>query len=181
MADVAKAADFVLRQEDSTLSGVITDATGDLGMKTRFGISQRWHPELTPTGFFDDMPTAEALALAEKTFATEYAPPLYLGAISSQALATALLSFAGLEGITESVLMLQHALQALGWNLSIDGEMGPQTLAATNAADPAKALSALVGFQKWHFAQIAQADPSQNKWLVGWDNRADAFSALLTA
>ena len=37
--------DFVLKQEDSTLSGVITNETGDAGGLTRFGLCAKWHPE----------------------------------------------------------------------------------------------------------------------------------------
>ena len=69
MADIQQATDVVLRQEDSRMSGVITTIPGDSGGRTRFGIAERWHPELTATGFFTTMPTAEALKVAEGVYA----------------------------------------------------------------------------------------------------------------
>jgi hypothetical protein len=72
MADLKTAIDVVLRQEDSRMSGVITTISGDSGGRTRFGIAERWHPELTAAGFFTTMPTAAALTVAEGVYAESY-------------------------------------------------------------------------------------------------------------
>jgi hypothetical protein len=50
MADAQAAIDFVTRQEDSTLSGVITNASANRGGLTHFGLCEKWHPELTAKG-----------------------------------------------------------------------------------------------------------------------------------
>lgn len=183
MADAKIAIDFVLRQEDSTLAGVITDLATDLGGLTRFGLCAKWHPELVAAGFYAyqmvdgkqvaQMASAEALALAEKTYATVYEPSLKLAEIASAGIATAALSFAVLEGQVEAVKLLQGAL-----GITADGLMGPATLAAENAATAATLLPKLVNLQRQHFAAIAAANPSQEANIHGWDNRADALLAL---
>jgi hypothetical protein len=60
MENVTAFVDFVLRHEDAKLSGVITRIQGDSGGRTRFGIAERWHPELTSTGFYTTMRTYSA-------------------------------------------------------------------------------------------------------------------------
>jgi lysozyme family protein len=187
MADAKQVIDFVMRQEDSTLSGVITNKPTDRGGCTRFGLTERWHPELAEQGFFETtledgkpvpkMPATEALALAEKTYDAEYDAPLSLAAISSQALATALLSLAVLEGTREAVTLLQKAIN-VNTPLTIDGLMGPKTLALANAADPAKLRNALVSFGEGYFQHLAQVVPSQAANLAGWMNRAKALLAI---
>jgi Glycosyl hydrolase 108 len=82
MADIQEAIYSVLRQEDATLSGVITDIPGDSGGRTRYGIAERWHPELTATGFFSTMSSAAALKVAEGVYAASYAKHLMLAQIS---------------------------------------------------------------------------------------------------
>ena len=53
MADPRETIDFMLRQEDTTLYGKVTNAASDNGGCTRFGLSAKWHPELVKAGFFD--------------------------------------------------------------------------------------------------------------------------------
>ena len=181
MANTKTAIDFVIRQEDSTLSGIITDAPADKGGVTRYGLCAEWHPDLVAKGFFSASMTAdEALPMAEEAYSAQYDPQLLLGQVTSDAVATALLSFAVLEGNFEAISLLQNAVVMLGVPIAVDGEMGPATLAAANSCDPQKLLAAVVQLQKTHFAQIAIKDPSQEKWVKGWDNRADAL-LLITA
>lgn len=179
MADVKQAVDFVLRQEDSQLKGVITENLGDRGGRTRFGLSERWHPELVKSGFFTTMGRDDSFALAETTYTNVYSGPLMLGKIYGQAVATALLSFSVVEGNHQAITLLQRALVSLGAQLTVDGEMGTGTVTWMNATREDSLLPRLVAFQKAYFAQLARNIPSQSKWVTGWDNRADAFLALL--
>lgn len=178
MADVKQAVDFVLRQEDSQLNGVITDSPGDRGGLTRWGLTERWHPELVESGFFTTMDRDDSFALADTTYEKVYSGPLFLASIKSQAVATAMLSFAVLEGTSQAVVLLQKAVIALGARVTVDGQCGPMTLAAENAVDPAVLIHWMVDFQKAYFVTLARNIPSQTKWLNGWNNRADAFLAL---
>ena len=79
MSNPTQSIDFVLRQEDSTLSGIITNEANDAGGLTRFGLCAKWHPELVAAGFYQvAMDTATALNEAEVAYANAYATPLLL-------------------------------------------------------------------------------------------------------
>jgi lysozyme family protein len=171
MANVKEAVDFVLRQEDAGLSGVVTKALGDRGGLTRFGITAKWHPDLAASGFFETN-REEALAIAEEVYANESIPHLDRSKVNRTAVAVALLSFAVVEGAATSVMILQRVLNHLGFPLVVDGSAGPKTLQAINAADPWALVSALVRAQRDHFKAIVESDPSQERWLNGWNNRA---------
>jgi lysozyme family protein len=179
MADIKKCIDFVLRQEDLHLSGIITNAAADHGGRTRFGIAEKYHPELSSTAFFTPaMCTQDALVVAEHTYATQYVPALHLDALVSDAVATALLSFGVLEGVVEAATILQNAINMLGVPVTVDGKMGPGSTAAANSCDPRKLITAIVQLQKAHFARIAAVNPSQAVWVHGWDNRADLLLSI---
>jgi hypothetical protein len=70
MADPNVAIDATLRQEAP--SGVITKTAGDSGGRTRYAIAERWHSELTATGFFTTMSAAAALTVAEGVYTASY-------------------------------------------------------------------------------------------------------------
>lgn len=179
MANVKSAVDFVMKQEDSSLSGVITNAPADRGGVTRFGIAAKWHPELVDTDFFSSsMTPQEAFPIAEHAYETQYVPVLHLDALTSDAVATAMLSFGVLEGTLEAVTVLQNAIVMLGTPITVDGKMGPATVAAANSSDPQKLITAVVQLQKAHFAHIAAVNPSQAVWVHGWDNRADLLMSI---
>jgi type VI secretion system secreted protein VgrG len=173
VANVKEAVDFVLRQEDSTLSGVVTNTPADRGGLTRFGITAKWHPDLLASGFFQTN-RDEALAIAEEVYGGEYIPHLNLAAINRTAVAAAILSFAVVEGAGRAVLILQRVLTSLGFPLVQDGSVGPKTITAINAADPVNLVYRLVGAQREYFREIVATDPTQEKWLKGWINRANA-------
>lgn len=173
MANAKAAIDIVLRQEDSTLSGEITDIPGDSGGRTRYGIAERWHPELTATGFFTTMDSAAALTVAESVYITSYAKPMMLSQINAQGVAAALLSFAVVEGPVKAVKLLQRACGA-----TMDGCIGPATIARVNACAPAVLLKTWGGLEEAYFASLAAKNPADEKFVAGWDNRTLADEAL---
>lgn len=167
MSNPTQSIDFVLKQEDSTLSGVITNETGDAGGLTRFGLCAKWHPELVAAGFYQvAMDTATARTMAETAYATAYANPLRLASINAQPVANALLSFAVNMGTFSAVETLQQVCGAIA-----DGCMGPNTIAAINAHDPVTLLAAYCAIQANRYRGIAAANPTQRRFLVGWLNR----------
>lgn len=173
MSNVIQAIDFVLAQEDAEMTGVVTDTAGDNGGRTRWGISERWHPHLSETGFYDTMTRADSLATAEGIYLTDYAKPMLLAAITSQAVATALLSFAVVTGVKTAVSALQETVTA-----PVDGSMGPMTIMKVNQWLERPLLDAFVTRQKVYFNRVAM-QPGQGKFLRGWLNRASAFESLL--
>ena len=167
MSNPTQSIDFVLRQEDSTLTGVITNEANDAGGLTRFGLCAKWHPELVAAGFYEPtMDSATARTMAETAYATAYANPLRLASINAQPVANALLSFAVNMGTFSAVETLQQVCGAIA-----DGCMGPNTVAAVNAHDPATLLAAYCAIQANRYRGIAAANPTQQKFLAGWLNR----------
>lgn len=170
MADAKAAVQFVLRQEDARLSGIITNRASDRGGLTRYGLTAKFHPELLAQGFFsEDMPPSEALPIAEATYEKDYEGPLCLDNIAGQTIANALLSFCVNEGNHQGVVLLQRAAR-----VTEDGVMGPQTVAAINSADPSALLNAYCDFEAGFYQQLVRNIPSQQANLNGWLNRVKA-------
>jgi lysozyme family protein len=163
MASIVLSIDYVLRQEDSRMSGEITNDPRDKGGRTRYGIAERFHPDLTSTGFFTTMSALTALGMAHLVYTKEYGDPLKIGLIDIQQVANALLSFAVNEGVKTSVELLQRAL-----GLSVDGEIGPNTIRRINGGS---VLPELYREQYAHYVAIVAANPSQERFFNGWINR----------
>jgi lysozyme family protein len=75
---------------------------------------------------------------------------------------------------------VQPVLNSLGAQIAVDGQIGPQTLAAINAADSTALLDALRQNRSDFYNAIAQHNPSQNRFLVGWMNRLDSLYATVS-
>jgi lysozyme family protein len=58
--------------------------------------------------------------------------------------------------------------------ISEDGVIGPRTLAALNAAVPAKLYTLLCEWSRRHYEHVAAINPAQAKNLQGWLKRANA-------
>lgn len=168
MADAEIAIDFVMPEEDGTGSGV---ETRDAGGRTRYGIAEKYHPELTPTGFFDVMPAPQALALARQTMLNGYWAPINGDRIADQYPANRLLSFAVNMGVETAVMLLQQSLNTFGVRLAVDGEPGPQTIAALNATYAAQSATLMARWRAAltaHYQAIVAANPGQGEYLKGW-------------
>ena len=180
MADVDKAVQFVLHQEDESLSGDITTLPGDRGGPTRFGLASASHADLMADGYYEVENGApkiahdEALAIAEKAYAEQYAAKVQLEHIDDQDVANRVLSFAVNEGPHEAVALLQRALNTCGSSLSVDGILGGATLAAVNAADPAQVIASLRAQQSGFYRRLVAARPDLLPYLHGLLNRAEA-------
>lgn len=166
MADVSTAIDYVLKFEDSTLSGVITT---DAGGRTRFGIAERFHPELTNCLFFSSMGSVAALQIARGIYAQEYADPLCIEEITDQDVANKLLSLGINLGVTEASKMLQLTLRVNG-----DGRIGPLTLHMLDSMRPAEVIESLDDQAIAFYHSIVESDPSKQRYLEGWLRRASA-------
>lgn len=183
MADVNAAIQTVLRQEDSTLSGVITNIPGDNGGTTRFGITEAAAPELAAQGFFTKaIPADRALAMATSWYDRSYAMPLYLDQINSQSIATALLSYAVNQeapgGAGRAVRELQQACVDLGANITVDGGMGLLTVGVVNALAPGALLAEENRLEQAFYNSLVAAHPAQAKFLAGWTSRVNQNERL---
>ncbi len=168
MADVNIAIQFVLRQEDALLTGAISDSPYDFGGRTRFGVAERFHPELTNTTFYTTMPREEALGVAEEIYNKSYCIPLDIVEIKVQDVANALLSFGVNLGPVQAIKEVQRAI-----GVPIDGIMGPVTLGKINSCVPLTLLRALKATMNIFYLQKVEENPSQSVFLTGWLNRVN--------
>src|SRR5580698_4667134 len=120
MANVDAAIDYVLGWEDATLSGVITTARD--GKRTRFGIDEHWHPELTNCLYYSSMGRTAAFEVARRILDLQYCQPLCIAEIVDQDIANKLLSLGVNMGVINAARMLQDAVTVEG-----DGRIGPLT------------------------------------------------------
>jgi lysozyme family protein len=157
---------WVLRQEDSTLSGVVKNL-GDGGGLTRYGIAQTKH-EALPPDFYVAAP-ATALTYAKVIYKGEYWDRFLGDEIGSDDVASCLLSFAINDGEAREVIMLQKIVVPA---IKPDGVMGPITLAATNAANPALLASTLRTEQGNFYQNLAKTRPDIARELPGLMARA---------
>lgn len=175
MADLMQAEEFVIREEDCTLSGTVTDTPGDAGGKTRFGIASRFHPELVSSGFYSTMSRAEALQIAEQTMVAQYAKPLCIAQIADARLAWSLLSFGVNAGTETAARVMQHAVNAvcgLSPVLTVDGTIGPKTIEAMNRCGVGWLLSSFRLKMVAYYVSICRANATQLEFLCGWLDRA---------
>lgn len=177
MSDFKQAFINTLRFEDATLSGRVTV---DAGGRTRFGIAARFHPDL-PDEFFTG-PAEEALAEAEKIEEAAYWTVMRLSEIDAQDVANKLFDMAVNMGVRQAGVMAQRAANGLLQDTSPvlakrvmeDGVIGPRTLAAINALDPAAYVQALRDLSAEFYRHIASISPAQAVNLSGWLRRAKA-------
>ncbi len=171
MADFKPAFAFVLQHEDATLSGRVTI---DAGGRTRFGIAEKFHPELT--GEFFTGPAEDALQEAKKIEERDYWDCLRLSEVENQNVANKLFDMAVNMGVRQAAVYSQRAVNALvrDAHLREDGVMGDKTLAAINAASPTACHQLLCELSAAHYQHVAAANPAQAVNLKGWLKRAEA-------
>lgn len=71
-----------------------------------------------------------------------------------------------------------HAIKAAQRAVKVadDGVIGPQTIAAINAADPVVLLASLKAARVKFYKDIVTRRPDQGKFLTGWTNRVNSFA-----
>jgi lysozyme family protein len=189
MAEFKEAFVHTLKFEDAARSGKVTV---DSGGRTRFGIAEKFHPELGEAFFNGDV--EEALAEAERVEQDEYWEPLRLAGISNQDIANKLFDMAVNMGVRQAAVFAQRAANALladgtgraapmaletgpplpAGCLVEDGMIGPRSLAAINSLDSENYLHVLRELSADFYRHVASINPAYAVDLVGWLRRAAA-------
>ena len=167
MADIKTATLYVLHNEDAKMTGKVTT---DRGGMTRFGIAQKFHPALDPS--FYTCPALYALAQAEQLYKSEYAQPLYIGSITSQPMANKLLDLAVNCGVHEAQELAQQVATSLGAAITIDGHMGPASVAAINSIPEPSLIAKLIDLAQAYYRQVAIHENASPNELASWLTRA---------
>lgn len=175
MADIDSILDGILTRE-----GGYVDNAADRGGPTNYGITQA-----TLSAWLGRPATiAEVQALDAATAKAIYTKNYYTGPHLDQLpdlIQPVMLDAAVNSGPGHAVKWLQQVLNDNGHGpLTVDGGIGPATIAAANAAVAAMGTGlnrALIEMRRTFLQQLAVNDPSQQQFEKGWMNRCDALEA----
>lgn len=136
----------------------------DPGGKTKYGISQKAYPSLNIKALtFEE---------AKKIYFCDYWMKGKFEQIPDETVATQLFDFSVNLGIRTATIVLQRALRSVGINVQEDGLLGPVTLSGVKFSEPSTLLAAIKSEAAGYYRLIAAKNPSQQKFLNGWLNRA---------
>lgn len=143
------AIDFIIWLEDLTGSGVITT---DAGGRTRWGISERAHPEAWQNG----PPTR---GLAENIYLVHYWEPCRCDELPG-GLDLMVCDSAVQHGQHQAIELLQESVGAYP-----DGAFGPKTLAAAQGAGPRKALCEYMARRAVYYSHLRNYERNELGWM----------------
>lgn len=163
--------DEIIRREGGSEE---TNDPSDSGGRTKYGISERAHPEAWADG---DVSYAEARAIYQKV----YVLAEHFNLIKDQTLFHQVVDFGVLHGADTSARLLQQLV-----GITADGKIGPKTVAAIEQYPAGKLFgadvpgSALLNLKfrdarVLYDATIAKRRPKDLKYLLGWIRRAQEF------
>jgi lysozyme family protein len=154
-----KAFDYLMYHE-----GGYVNHPNDPGGETKYGISKRSYPHLNIKDLTRDQ--------ARQIYFVDFWHKCECEDIEDETIATKFFDLAVHTGISQAVKLIQRALRATGTHVAEDGIIGPVTLSAINKADPTDLLAALKSETAGYYRLIANANPSQKKFINCWLNRA---------
>ena len=161
MAQFDIAVNTVLRNEGG---GRLVQDQRDAGGTTRYGISQRAHPDV------DIINLTESAARA--IYYRDYWERYNVWRLFDQELATKVFDMTVVMGGRPAVRCLQRALRATGVDVTEDGLLGPQTAGAANSHDLYDLLPALRSECAGRFREIIAHRPLNAVYERGWLRRA---------
>lgn len=144
--------------------GGYVDNPSDPGGETKYGISKRSYPTLD----IRNLTKTHAAEIYER----DYWRRFYLHQIHDARVATKILLMCVVRRPETAVKLVQSALCAAEHPVEVDGFIGPKTIHAINASDPAMLLGALRSESANHFRRLVEKKPSLRVFLNGWLRRA---------
>lgn len=114
-------------------------------------------------------------ALVSDFYLKNYWEPRKLTALASQNIANRVMAADVNMQFHEGGILLQRAVNTLGGaQVTVDGVIGPITLAAANACDPAALLDAFHKQAVLYYQSVVARNPADAPYLAGWTARAMA-------
>lgn len=139
---------------------------GDRGGMTYAGISRKHWPDWTGWQQIDRR-TTPADEMVRQFYWTHFWQAARCDAIKQARIARLIFDFAVNAGVRTAVILAQAVVGA-----TPDGQMGAQTLAAINAFDAEKFALSYTLAKIARYRDIVTRDRDQQKFLLGWVNRA---------
>jgi len=169
MADFSKAVAVTLENEGGFFQNA---STGEL---VNHGITAAFLAAHGLPSSFDDVRNL-SFATATELYLKYFWSPMGVAAIADQTLAAKVFDVAVNQGEEWAEEELQNAVNDISTSMAVtpdspiavDGHIGPQTIAAVNAVDPAALLAAFRARAAWRYRQVAAANPKLAGDLAGW-------------
>jgi lysozyme family protein len=161
MADFEHAMLIVLQHE-----GGYSNDPKDAGGETNFGICKRSYPKVDIKNLTVDG--------AKEIYRRDFWNPLMLDHFTSQSLANKVFDTCVNIGLHTGVKYLQRALLLTGVAIQPDGNMGPQSVAAINAANPDLLLQSYRHMLVAYYEGLISAKPANRRFERGWLARANS-------
>lgn len=152
---IQNAIDYTLFWEDEKDTGEVTE---DRGGKTRFGIAQKWHPELTDANYYNQ-PKEIAVRIAAQVYANEYASRVRVDDITDIRVGAKIHDMYVNMGV-EGLYLAQRAVQTIE-----DGGVGPQTLMLWNSASPDRLLWRLATLSVARYSSLEGSKEEHEDWF----------------
>lgn len=164
MANFEEALKFMLPHEggycdDADDSGGATNKGVTLSVAKRWGIESK----------------EELRNISDELVAQIYKTDYWIhDGFNSQRVATKVFDTGVNMGVRTSIKLLQRSLNNLGCTpyLVTDGQLGPKTLSAINAASEQALLQEYCQEMEEHYRDIVSLRPASGKFLKGWVKRA---------
>lgn len=172
MADFETAFERTMKFEDNPRHpGEVTPEPN--GCRARFGINEKFHPELLED--FWTGPAEEAREIAKEIEQAQYWIPLGLDQVEDQTAAWKIFDMGVNMSVHEAGVLTQRSVNALlGCGLAEDGKIGPKTLAAINSAQPDALHQKLCEWSEWYYRHICANNPNLASYLNAYLARAAA-------
>lgn len=143
--------------------GPATNDPEDRGGRTQYGIAEASNPE----AWADDKVTEDE---AREIYTRKYIRWPKFDKIEDFHLRAQLVDFGVTSGPMIAIMKLQEIVGA-----TVDGVIGPQTLAAVKLQHPESVSTRLVASRIRMICRLVKKNPSDLKYLNGWVNRALEF------
>lgn len=174
MSNFNAAFDYLMKDE-----GGFADNPLDSGGPTKYGITMRtlsrWRGVECTAADVKALTVDETKAIYRKW----YWDDLGLEPVVDRKIATVLFDACVLFGPQTVGRRLQTALLGLGFMLRVDGDVGPQTLAAVNRADPVGVVLSLRVQLTSYVEDIIHAEPKDVVFRNGWLARIGRYKDLV--
>jgi len=162
MADFVPAFEEMIRDEGGYQ---LTDIPGDKGGQTYAGIARKQNPDWQGWAFIDRKETPPT-QMVRDFYKAHFWDDIKGDQISNQRIAGCIFNFyvnTGKPAKTIAQLVVGS---------TPDGVIGDATVANLNAADPEKFIMSYTLGKIARYAEICNRNKDQNKFLLGWVNRA---------
>lgn len=141
-----------------SVEGGLSDITEDNGGLTKYGISQRSYPQVDIANLTEDQ--------AKAIYQSDFWDALKLDQVLDSSVASAIFDTAVNFGQSRAKRIIQGIA-----GVTVDGIIGPKTLAAINSATAPIFIAMLVLSRIEHRVDVCLHDPSQKTFIIGWLRR----------